>query len=121
VTEYRAELEVGRIDMRSDDIIGIVGGALLIAGIVFGIADPKLFDHWYDWLFGPFFWITGCTALLVWAFSHLFYGVERARPKRESTSSQSIEATAPFHTITRFPEVERRSEERRRQERRTAA
>ena len=99
--------------MRSHNIVGIVGGALLIAGIVFGIADPKLFDHWYDWLFGPFFWMTGCTALLAWAFSRLFYGA--------GTSSDLIEATAPVRAITQLPVVERRSEERRRQERRKAS
>ncbi len=49
--------------MRIIDVIGIIGAASLVAGIAFGFNDAELFDHWYDWIFGPFLWVFGCTLI----------------------------------------------------------
>jgi hypothetical protein len=106
--------------MRDTDVIGIVGGGLLIAGIVFGIADSKLFDHWYDWVFGPFFWMTGCTLMIAWIFGRLNQQSKPQRLKHGRTSIgffQVAETTLePAHQ-----RPERRREERRREERRKSA
>ncbi len=56
--------------MRRTDAIGIFGAGPLIAGLIFLAADPKLFDHWYDWFFGPFFWMTGCVLIAAWGVLH---------------------------------------------------
>ncbi len=60
--------------MRKIDIVGILGAGLLIIGIAFGVNDTELFDHWYDWVFGPFLWVLGSVFLsafvLVRVFSH---------------------------------------------------
>ena len=106
--------------MRGTAIAGIVGGGLFIVGIVFGVRDPKLFDHWYDWVLGPLFWIAGCTLMIAWVFGR-FHMPETARLKRISKSPAFIEATEPTRAIYQQSHVERRREERRRGDRRSAS
>lgn len=103
--------------MRGTDVVGIVGGGFLVAGIVFGITDPKLFDHWYDWLFGPFFWMVGCTLMIAWAFGRLVPQVERVKYRR----TRFIQAAEIPFKFTEQQPSERRHGERRRGERRKFA
>jgi hypothetical protein len=104
--------------MRGNDVVGIVGGGFLVAGIAFGITDPKLFDHWYDWVFGPFFWMTGCTLMIAWTFGR-FLQFEPYRLKHWRTGFIQA-AVTPFKRSEQQPS-ERRCGERRRGERRKFA
>ncbi len=61
--------------MRRIDALFIIGVGLLIAGAIFLATDPKLFDHWYDWVFGPFFWLMGCVLMVAWAALRFGHGL----------------------------------------------
>jgi hypothetical protein len=112
-TEHKEEL-----DMRGNDSIGIVGSGLVIAGVVFCMADPKLFDHWYDWLFGPFFLIAGSTLVLAWIWGRLYALKPTYRKHRRS--SGFIQAAESAGAPIQWPGVEQRHQERRREYRRKA-
>jgi hypothetical protein len=105
--------------MRGNDSVGIVGSGLVIAGVVFCAADPKLFDHWYDWLFGPFFLIAGSTLVVAWILGRLL-ALEPAYRKQNRRSSGFIQAAEPAGAAIERPGVERRRQERRHEHRRNA-